>query len=374
MNRNELLEYLRALSSVENAAYACTQAMNSLKQQMDSGFIYTQAGLESEYPGKAPKIPEKPQHHLKKKLYFVNDHFSFSIGGTVIGVLVGIFILGELLPSTVTENYYLLKLFVFGAIGSVVPYLFRRIISSVSESSSLKEFEKEEERIAEEYQILVEEYRKKKLRYEKRKERWLDNHNLLKEKIRESFQKAINDDEKLLRKINTQRKQLYDMNIVYDRFQNMVAVNTLLEYIEMGVCDSLEGPNGAYAMYLQDLRMQNICGSISELKDAMTQALKQITLNQERLIHEVREIDTSINDMNRNLGNRLEEIRAQTNNVQTAIIEKQKIDNENIQDLAKQMADVGSLIRDAAYNEYIQMRIETTNRYLRTHLRNPNLS
>jgi len=120
--------------------------------------------------------------------------------------------------------------------------------------------------------------------------------------------------------------------------------------------------------------MQNICGSISELKDAMTQALKQITLNQERLIHEVREIDTSINDMNRNLGNRLEEIRAQTNNVQTAIIEKQKIDNENIQDLAKQMADVGSLIRDAAYNEYIQMRIETTNRYLRTHLRNPNLS
>jgi len=127
-------------------------------------------------------------------------------------------------------------------------------------------------------------------------------------------------------------------------------------------------------MYLQDLRMQNICGSISELKDAMTQALKQITLNQERLIHEVREIDTSINDMNRNLGNRLEEIRAQTNNVQTAIIEKQKIDNENIQDLAKQMADVGSLIRDAAYNEYIQMRIETTNRYLRTHLRNPNLS
>ena len=60
-------------------------------------------------------------------------------------------------------------------------------------------------------------------------------------------------------------QKLYDFNIIYPKYRNMVAVCTICEYLESGRCTELEGPNGAYNLYESELRQNLIIGQLENV-------------------------------------------------------------------------------------------------------------
>ena len=64
---------------------------------------------------------------------------------------------------------------------------------------------------------------------------------------------------------------LYDENIIFPKYRNMVAITTINEYLMSGRCYELEGPNGAYNMYEMELRQNINIGQLSTNVDNLEQ-------------------------------------------------------------------------------------------------------
>ena len=80
-------------------------------------------------------------------------------------------------------------------------------------------------------------------------------------------------------------ENLYDVNIIYPKYRNLVAVTTIYEYLASGRCDTLEGADGAYNLYEMELRQNIIIGQLSSVLDS----LEQIKNNQFTLYNEIEE-------------------------------------------------------------------------------------
>ena len=80
-------------------------------------------------------------------------------------------------------------------------------------------------------------------------------------------------------------ENLYDVNIIYPKYRNLVAVTTIYEYLASGRCDTLEGTDGAYNLYEMELRQNIIIGQLSSVLDS----LEQIKNNQFTLYNEIEE-------------------------------------------------------------------------------------
>ena len=99
------------------------------------------------------------------------------------------------------------------------------------------------------------------------------------------LQSRINDIERQKNKTTNTLNQLYAVGIVYPKYHALVPIVMFCEYIESGRCDALEGHEGAYNIYENELR-QNII--ISKL-DAVINKLDQIRQNQYMLAAAIEE-------------------------------------------------------------------------------------
>ena len=80
-------------------------------------------------------------------------------------------------------------------------------------------------------------------------------------------------------------QQFYSAGIIYPKYRNFVAVSTFYEYLASGRCTTLEGHEGAYNIYEQEIRMNTI---ISKLDDVLAH-LDRIEGNQYMLASAIRE-------------------------------------------------------------------------------------
>ncbi|MEE0179612.1 MAG: hypothetical protein U0I25_07670 [Oscillospiraceae bacterium] len=90
--------------------------------------------------------------------------------------------------------------------------------------------------------------------------------------------------------VNDALRALYNTGIIWEKYQNLVAVSTMYEYIASGRCDRLDGPYGAYNLYESELRQNIIIGQLSKIETH----LEQIKENQNMLYYELRDANTSI--------------------------------------------------------------------------------
>lgn len=77
--------------------------------------------------------------------------------------------------------------------------------------------------------------------------------------------------------------QLYNLDIIYPKYRNYIAVCTLAEYFSSGRCSELTGPNGAYNLYESELRQNTIINQM----DIILRGLETIRLNQYILYEEL---------------------------------------------------------------------------------------
>lgn len=93
-------------------------------------------------------------------------------------------------------------------------------------------------------------------------------------------------------------RTLYEENIIYPKYQNLVAVSTIYEYLASGRCDRLEGPNGAYNLYEMELRQNIVIGQLSTI----TEHLEQIKENQYTLYYEIQNANRNSESMLSSIG------------------------------------------------------------------------
>lgn len=63
-------------------------------------------------------------------------------------------------------------------------------------------------------------------------------------------------------------KEFYNSNmLIYPKYQNMLAVTQILEYLQSERCYTLKGPDGAYNLYETELRMNKIIGNLGHILD-----------------------------------------------------------------------------------------------------------
>lgn len=119
---------------------------------------------------------------------------------------------------------------------------------------------------------------------------------------------------------NSLQKQLrewYDNGPLYPSFQNMVAVTQIFDYIASGIATELEGPNGAYSQYMNDVRTAKICDNIETLRKDLLQGFEALGEIQYMMVEELRQsneklvdVDNSIQFMNDDVIDYMSDLRS----------------------------------------------------------------
>lgn len=73
--------------------------------------------------------------------------------------------------------------------------------------------------------------------------------------------------------------QIYAVGIIHPKYRNLVAIASFYDYFDTGRCNTLTGPNGAYAIYEEELRFQRIESRL----DVIISKLDEIIDNQQYL-------------------------------------------------------------------------------------------
>ena len=82
--------------------------------------------------------------------------------------------------------------------------------------------------------------------------------------------------------------KLYNVDVIYSKYRNMVAICSFYEYFLSGRCTKLTGPDGAYNLYEAELRQNLIINKL----DNIIEELDQIKANQYALYMELRSAKT----------------------------------------------------------------------------------
>ena len=97
----------------------------------------------------------------------------------------------------------------------------------------------------------------------------------------------------------TALQKLYALNIIYPKYRVIIPVTMFCEYLEAGRCETLDGADGAYNKYEEELRMERVIGNLGQIKSNLSRISNQlgnisgqlgkIQQNQYSLYHELQE-------------------------------------------------------------------------------------
>ena len=88
-------------------------------------------------------------------------------------------------------------------------------------------------------------------------------------------------------------EKMYEANIIFPKYRNLVAITAINEYLLSGRCDKLEGPDGAYNLYEMELRQNIIVSQLSNI----IENLEQIKNNQFSLYQEIQKTNCIIGEI-----------------------------------------------------------------------------
>ena len=171
------------------------------------------------------------------------------------------------------------------------------------------------------------------------------------------------------------REKLYENGVLHERFRNISAISQLKEYLEMGIADQLTGADGAYRVYLEDLRTEKIVGSVDELRQSVERGMSQLIKGQKAIYSKLVQInddlrilnttvDRGLNRLNETVGQGMSEINSSINRSADAFMSRMG-SMENVQN------DLRETIRRSAYNQYIIDRQKNLGNYLFYQMRDP---
>lgn len=337
MTKQEMMQYLSAVSDVEGALYFYEEAEGKLKQDRDS--------MKS-----AAVCPEKswPEYAFREKRFYEKG-----IGYWISGIIwLGFFILDCVQQGRFIWWAALVYPLLGYGCGWVLQWVGRFLFDNVLES--IFDFQRIKKR-NEAAEMAVEETYEKQMRFYKEA-------CAIEDKAKREMDTAIDELDKKCKELKLQRSQLYAMNVLHPSFQNMIAANQIREYLEMGICDELEGTNGAYALYMQDVRANRICESIDDLRQTVQEGFNEVKGKMSAVMAELRRTNANIDALNTS-------INSGFSDMQNAISEGQKKFNANQQASLNEangyLRSISKTLQDAGHNEYVALKEANVSSYLR---------
>lgn len=344
MTKQELLDYLGAACDVENAIFVCENVINSLQASRNT--ISFNASK-----------PQKPEHTNTHTDEFYGPLFAIA-GAIFVGVLFALWYLWLNITNSSDFTFFvwvaqIIQGFVLDAVVIAIGFVLFFIIGAIA-SIPLNNIsrKKDAELDLANYNKMMTEYQNRYDAFEKA--RAIHNRSI------DEIETAISEMRIKIRNLDETRKKLYANNVIHPTFQNMLAVNQIREYLEMGICCELEGPNGAYAVYMNDVRANRVCNSIEELRETIEQGFSRMVGVMSSFVGELRETNARISTMNSSLTQSL-------HNVQRCISDAQTITTSQIQAANHHLKNINQTLKDAAHNEYIAMKAAKVEGYLNLH-------
>lgn len=343
MDKKKLIEYLDAVCDAESAVQACNDAISAYET------------LKGRMP--TPQVPIAPVHEVAtKKPGKASDYWGY-IGWILWLPLWCIYcLIFDALGLTLDVGGSTPHGLALAIISSVL--ISRLLQKHMNERKTESDYEREKQRIAlnnhqadRQYNERLTSYNESKSCYDKAISIY-DMHIRNQESLRQTAQKHLDT--------------LYSYGIIYQTFHNLIAAYQIREYLQMGICEELEGPNGAYAMYMNDVRTARVCDSISDLKKSLTSAIRSL---QGTLVQELRIVNSNLAEMQGSLSNSMQGISQQMQEMQRIQQAGTSQLGTHLAQANQHLASLRSNTAIMAHNQYVEQRLRNVDAYL---LRWPN--
>lgn len=307
MENQELKKYLSDVVELESFIYKNGLVLEKLEDILsfqDTDEIDLREEKNCEFKPPQKKVIQKPQYEVypkksETKLYSDGAPFYLccflGIPAIVLGailVTIGIF----------EEDVLVSGLVILGlGIALILNYVLRQkseyeaLCNFIDRKNSQnkEKYEKELESNEREYVNLFEQKQKECQINNKQITLINENKKIAREKLMELKKKTKDDIQDAKKKL----EEFYNLDVVFPKYRNLVAVTTFYEYIASSRCEALEGSMGAYNLYENEIR-QNVI--IIQLKNIVSQ-LEDIKQNQYCVYQEMQKAGKQLNNMKNTL-------------------------------------------------------------------------
>lgn len=222
MADNTLLNYLRTVLNLEVQCRTLSSSMERNRKQVASYSSYN--NQEKPSPPLAP-VPDTG-----------SEIFLLVVGAFCVFILIGTFL--KIIEERRLSASSLIAIILFGGI------LTYFIVLAISSDKEDKKWCSEQKQQYEELILNIEQQ---------------------KEAIRQALPVLDNDYEILEKQYQETRSLLtkyYDLNIIYPKYRGIVPIAMFVQYFESGIVYRLQGPDGAYSRYEDELFRQLIINKL----------------------------------------------------------------------------------------------------------------
>ena len=230
----------------------------------------------------------------------------------------------------------------------------------------------ENAKLRNQYELALAEYQMKNAAYR-------ENSRLADQQTLATLQKSLEDYTQTMDEYAGMRDELYAMDILYPDFRNPIAEDYLIRYLEMGICTELTGPNGAYRLYLDDIRTGKIVQAVQSLEARIdyigSVLVHEIRASSNALCRQVQAMNTSLDELNNNLTTGLAHVNesfARSQAQFAAYASDTATAREKMMDEIRQGQEkLYDTISKSAYNQFIELRKVNLHNYLYYELKDP---
>lgn len=275
MTTVEITEYLKQVSILESAIYKQEKMIKAAKDNLVKRHIDLPRFHKPQI--KEIKRPEKEEEDGVISL------LAYIFGGIfiLVSLIVGAF------DNIVNTICFLIGLGII-ALGFVGSLRDKKRINEKYERE-LRIYQQEKDASNKAYQ---QQFAQNKLAYERSMEAYIASDELASKNLLKAQAEVQLLDEPLA-EAKCLLAQLYEKDVIFVKYRNMIAICTMYEYFASGRCTELTGANGAYNMYEQELRQNRIIDQLEQVNNN----LEQIKNNQYILYQAISETNHALQEI-----------------------------------------------------------------------------
>ncbi len=357
MASDALKEYLGIVIDMEQNIYLQKELCREIAEeivQLQTPKTIIDPPLPTKPP--APSLPAKP-----------NTHESFGLGSIIGGCIVCFFVggVGGFILGSIIHNIFPLLLCFVLPIWWGITRVQSNNTTSHENYERYQAYERECEAVKAEHQKKEEQYQQKVKEYqaEVEKNQLLRIQDEAERKVKTVFlEQQKGEVEKALATSEEHLQAIYQKDIIHPKYRTFAIVCSLQDYISTGICTTLEGPDGAYKLFEEHMRLDRISTKL----DVIIVQLEKIRDNQFMLYSALQEsnrllgqILSSMHQMSSDLGDFYSSSIRSANQLHTQVSE---IVSQNAQ-LSARMAELQKTSKLTAYHtERAQKELSYINR------------
>ena len=166
-------------------------------------------------------------------------------------------------------------------------------------------------------------------------------------------QKTLDEEQSTLGK-------LYGLNVIYEKYRNIIAVGSFIDFFASGRCNDFVGPEGAYNLYESEIRLDRITDKL----DIIIQKLNEIEANQ-------RAVYLALQEMQQTQQAMISSVNEAADRITGTIKKELSATNASLSDLSTHLQTISSSTASIDANQkYANHLLEISNEQQKGILRN----